>query len=104
MCFAEQLRPGTLINGRRVVRKSPGFKNGRAYIFVELEPAKRGKRGERLEFLVGTRVAGTRPRTDMPAGPVASGRGAKTIYVSGRRDGESATDRNSRLIDSIVYA
>lgn len=102
--FAEQLRRGSIINGRRVAGMCRGRMNGQAYIFVELESAKRGKRGERLEFRVGTRVPGTRPRTDLPAGPVRATRAPMLMAAVGRRDGEDARDRHSRLIDNIVYA
>lgn len=95
--FAEQLRRGSIVGGRRVVKMARGFLNRMPYVFVTLD------NGKRAEYRVGTRVPGTPPRTDMPAGPVGAGRGARSMGA-GRRDGESAGDRHSRLIDNIVYA
>ncbi|MER5608208.1 hypothetical protein AB0F93_00360 [Micromonospora tulbaghiae] len=100
--FVEQVRRGTLVNGRRVVGLSPTLRSGQKWITVTLEPVKRGKRGEQLSFREGTRVPGTRPRTDLPAGPVRSGPPA-LFMAAGRRDGESAGDRHSRMIGNIVY-
>lgn len=95
--FAEQLRGGALVYGRRIVRMSRGVMNGRKWVFVAFSDGSRG------EYLIGKRVPGTGPRTDLPAGPVGSGRGQKSTGA-GWRDGESAGDRHSRLIDRLVYA
>ncbi|MFG1872124.1 hypothetical protein [Micromonospora arborensis] len=95
--FAEQLRAGALVYGRRIVRMSRGLMNGRRWVFVRFCD------GSQAEYLIGKRVPGTGPRTDLPAGPVGSGRGQKSTGA-GRRDGESAGDRHSRLIDGFVYA
>lgn len=94
--FAEQLRRGSIVGGRRVVKMGRGFLNQVPYVFVTLD------NGKRVECQVGRRVPGTLPRTDMPAGPVRSAPPALLMGV-GRRDGEDARDRHSRLIDNIVY-
>ncbi|WP_047892584.1 hypothetical protein [Micromonospora sp. RV43] len=95
--YAEQLRAGSLVGERRVIRKSTGLMNGVAWVFVRFHDGSRG------EYRVGRRVPGIPPRTDMPAGPVGAGRGVRSTGA-GWRDGESAGDRHSRFIDRLVYA
>lgn len=96
--FPKDLRAGALIDGKRIVRMAPARVNGRDGVLVTVKGERTG-----VFYAHGVRVAGTRKRTDMPAGPVRSGRG--THYTApGRRDGESARDRHSRLVDNIVYA
>lgn len=99
--YAEDIRRGALIDGMRVVGMSPARVDGRGVIVVRLDDGT--KSGQSRTYTVGARVSGTRRRTDVPAGPVRSGNG--THYTRpGRRDGESARDRHSRLIDGLVYA
>ncbi len=88
---------GTVVGAARVVGRSTGLLNGRVVVSVRLSD------GTVLRSYPGSRVAGTRPRTDLPAGPVGAGRGMRSTS-RGRRDGESAGDRHSRLMDGLVYA
>lgn len=97
--FPSQLRRGAFVDGRRVVAMSPARRSHVTGVSVRLD----GETTPRF-YPHGQRVPGTRPRTDMPAGPVGSGKQPMLTSNVGRRGGESPTDRLARLIDSIVYA
>jgi len=94
--LAEQLRRGALVSGRRVVGMMPGHVNHRRTVTVTFDD------GTRARYTIGRPVPGTGPRTDLPAGPVGAGRGARSTGA-GRFDSESAGDRHSRLIDRLIY-
>lgn len=106
--YAEDIRRGTLISGRRVAAMARGTLNGAGIVTVRFEERDRKGR-KRLSaaatYRVGTRVPGTRRPTTwaMPAGPVKSGGRPMLLGKVGRGDDESAADRNSRLIASVVY-
>ncbi len=104
---AEDIKRGTMIDGRRVIGLARGLRNGRRVVTVTLPTANRRK-PERRTFLLGTgqRIVGTRTPTthNMPAGPVRPVR--EPMLVSkrfGRGTDESGQDFHSRLIGSIVY-
>lgn len=95
--FAEQLRCGSLVDGKRVVGMRTGVTNQRRYVRVKfLDGSWSGP------LWVGARVAGTVARTDIPSGPVGAGRGHRASRV-GWREGESRRDRHARMVDAIVY-
>jgi hypothetical protein len=91
--FAESIVAGTLIDGKRVIGKVTGRTNGRAWSRVKTEG---GRWSDTLWH--GTRVAGTRQRTDLPAGPLSSGGGGK-VERSQHRD-----KRRAFHIDNVIYA
>lgn len=108
--FIEDVRRGTLIDGKRVTGLFPGQRNGRRTLTVRLDDGTR--RGERRTYYTGTgsRLAGTRRLTTfaMPAGPVGRTPGGKLHggWFGDRDDnGRGArTDRHSRMIDALTYA
>lgn len=108
--FIEDVRRGTLIDGKRVTGLFPGQRNGRRTITVRLDDGTR--QGERRTYYTGTgsRLAGTRRLTTfaMPAGPVGRKPGGK-LYGGwyGDRDDTGRgvlADRHSRMIDALTYA
>jgi hypothetical protein len=101
---ARQLKRGSLVGGQRVIgmrrgmASVPGYAGSFPTVSVQLEDL-----SWTAPMFLNQVVPGTRPVTDLPAGPVGAGRGMRANRT-GRRDGESAGDRHSRLIDSIQYA
>jgi hypothetical protein len=96
--FAESLKAGSLVRGMRVVGMRRGMVNGRGYVSVKTTD---GVWTEPLFY--GSRVAGTKRRTDFLAGPVNSGRGVKAERPAWN-EGDTPTDRNARRIDALTYA
>ena len=108
--FIEDVRRGTLIDGKRVTGMFPGLLNGRRTITVRLDNGT--VRGERRTYRIGSgvRISGTRRLTTfaMPAGPVGRKPGGKLHggWYGDRDDtGRGARmDRQSRMIDAPTYA
>jgi hypothetical protein len=94
--YAHQLRSGTLAGTRRVRRFGTGLRNGRPVITVVWSD------GTRDTFGRGDRVPGTRPLTDLPAGPVPSGKGFILLSRGGNRE-DSAADRHAAMVTNITY-
>jgi hypothetical protein len=84
-------------SGARVVGKRTGMRNGSPVVTVTMSD------GTERTYLADRLVDGLTARTDLLAGPVRAGRGVDRPARVGRRDGEAAGDRHSRLIDSITY-
>jgi len=104
--LAKQLRKGELVGGTRVLSIVPAMLNGQRMISVRYADGTRGM------YRPDREVPGSRPRTDLMAGPVhlLPGRrtggigGARSAGRVGRIDGESAGDRHARQLGALVYA
>lgn len=112
--YAEQLKRGTIIDGRRVVAMSPVIVNGQRGVSVRFATTVGRKRRKALTapvtYLCGRRVPGTRPSTtwSMPAGPVGRKPGG-TLHGGWYGDADDTgrdarTNRHARMIDSLTYA
>lgn len=95
---AEQLKRGSIVFGQRVIGMRTGMVSGRRYVRVQVAAS----RDWSDPLFYGTTVAGTRPRTDLPAGPVGAGRGMVANRV-GRGGDESPMDYAARRIEAISY-
>jgi hypothetical protein len=95
---AEFARAGErMASGARVTSKRTGVIDGGLAVVVGFsDGTEQTLRADRM-------VQGSRPRTDMLAGPVSAGRCGDRPSRIGRGDGETPGDRHSRLIDAITY-
>lgn len=95
---AQHARSGARSSGGvRVTGKRTGVRNGSPVLTVTMSD------GAERTYSANALVDGLIGRTDLLAGPVHGGRGGERPARVGRRDGEAAGDRHSRLIDSITY-
>lgn len=102
---AEDIRRGTLIDGRRVVAMRVGLtsagQRATTVQFPDVDRKGRKRLSDPVTYLHGTFVDGTRTPTTwaMPAGPVGRKPGG-TLH--GGWYGDRA-DRHHRMINSLVY-
>lgn len=111
--FAEDIRNGTMIGGRRVAAMTRGLLSGRPVVtvrFAGVDRKGRARLSDPVTYTVGNRVPGTRTSTTwaMPAGPVERKPGGKLHGGwygdpdDNGRDGRAA--RHSRMVNCLVYA
>lgn len=113
--YAEDIKSGSMIGGRRVAAMTRGLTSGNRTVTVRFDTVDRKGRkrlSEPVTYLLGTgaRIPGTRTPTtpNMPAGPVGRKPGAQLHggwFGDADDTGRDArTDRHSRMINNLTYA